>query len=53
MKKLERIKELKRQGYSEAETVNQIKAEFPYSTKSYNAEQKLHELYNKVEVNNN
>jgi len=45
MKKLERIKELKRQGYSEAATVNQIKREFPNSTKSYGAEQKIRELY--------
>lgn len=51
MKKLERIKELKEQGYSEQATVNQIKREFPYSIKSYGAEQKIHELYKEVDNN--
>ena len=49
MKKLKRIKELKAEGYSEQATVNQIKREFPNSTKSYGAEQKIHELYQEIE----
>lgn len=46
-KKLERIKKLKERGYSKKATINQIKREFPYSTKSYDAERKIAELYEK------
>ena len=49
MKKQKRIKELKEEGCSEADTFLRIKAEFPYSMKTYNSEQKVRELYQEVE----
>lgn len=49
MKKQKRIKELKGEGCSEADTFLRIKAEFPYSTQTYNSEQKIRELYREIE----